>query len=75
MTEHSSHSAATPADDAAEWSKDHLVRWLRLHCSVAVLGPDPKQAPVLKSARMFRDAAEWSEDHSGARSNFANKRA
>jgi len=63
----------TPADDAEEWSKDHLVRWLRLPC-----------APVLKSPRMFRDAEEWSTDHSGAgpstiplrhRSNFASKRA
>jgi hypothetical protein len=73
---------ATPADDAEEWSKDHLVRWLR-----------SPSTPVLKSSRMSRDAeewsedhdaAEWSEDHSGAgpstiplrhRSNFASKRA
>jgi len=58
------HQVATPADDAEEWSQDHLVCWLRLPC-----------APVLKSSRMFRDAEEWSEDHSGAQANFASKRA
>jgi hypothetical protein len=57
-------SATTPADDAEEWSADHLVRWLRLRC-----------APVLKSSRMLRDAEEWSEDRSGAPANFANERA
>ena len=86
-----SHLATTPADDAEEWSKDHLVCWLRLPCATLrsvrrTMTPRNgwRTTPVLKSPRMFRDAEEWwsfdhsaasSKDHSGARANFASKRA
>ena len=63
-SENSSHHAAAPADDAEEWSKDHLVRWLRLPCVTPRNGW--RTTPVLKSPRMFRDAEDWLENHSGA---------